>query len=296
MLIVQSIESLDSPQLAPYKTMRFQHEHRLQRIFVAEGEKVVRRLLESDLEVLSVVLPPKWLVALEPLLGRRPAGLHVYVAPKTLLETLTGFSMYQGVLAVARIPTGVSLDQAWLRSPTPRLFVAVDGLTSAENLGGLVRNCVAFGAQAILVGETSASPYLRRAVRGSMGTVFQLPVVETACLAESLRHLRDRGVHCVAAHPHTDRRTLAEARLASDCCVVFGSEGFGISPAVLDACDEAVAIPMPPAVDSLNVGSAAAVFLYEASRQRLATRQPGLGLSVAPVFGFRLNGNSGSIA
>jgi tRNA G18 (ribose-2'-O)-methylase SpoU len=144
----------------------------------------------------------------------------------------------------------------------------VDALTNAENLGALVRNCVAFGVQGLLVGETSNSPYLRRAVRSSMGTIFQLPVVELASLAQTLRELRGQGIRCVAAHPHTDRRTVAQSDLALDCCLVFGSEGYGISPAVLEQCDEAVAIPMHPGVDSLNVGSAGAVFLYEASRQR----------------------------
>jgi TrmH family RNA methyltransferase len=131
-----------------------------------------------------------------------------------------------------------------------------------------VRNCVAFGVQALLVGETSASPYLRRAVRNSMGTVFQLPVIESGDLVGTLNELRRQGVRCIAAHPHTDQKVLPQANFARDCCIVFGSEGNGISASVLAACDEAVAIPMPPTVDSLNVASAAAVFLYEASRQR----------------------------
>ena len=101
-----------------------------------------------------------------------------------------------------------------------------------------------------------------------MGAVFHLPIVETASLARALEDLRQQGIRCVAAHPHSDGRTLSDASLAGDCCIVFGSEGYGISPAVLAACDEAAAIPMPPTVDSLNVGSAAAVFLYEANRQR----------------------------
>ena len=161
----------------------------------------------------------------------------------------------------------------------------MDGLTSAENLGALVRNCVAFGVHALIVGETSSSPFLRRAVRNSMGTILQLPVVELAklgqrhqftdkphaqnqTLVECLQTLRRRGVRCIAAHPHTDKKTLSQANFSGDCCVVFGSEGDGISPEILAACDEAVAIPMANAVDSLNVGAAAAVFLYEAARQR----------------------------
>src|SRR5262249_34497709 len=147
-------------------------------------------------------------------------------------------------------------------------LAAVDGLTSAENLGALVRNCVAFGVHGLIVSETSSSPYLRRAVRNSMGTIFQLPVIEGPRLVDSLRELRVRGIRLIAAHPHVEGRTLSQANFTGDCCVVFGSEGLGISKEVLDLCDEAVAIPMPPTVDSLNVGAAAAVFLYEANRQR----------------------------
>jgi tRNA G18 (ribose-2'-O)-methylase SpoU len=264
----QKIASFDLPELQPYRTMRRQHEHRERGIFVAEGEKVVRRLLESKFGVVSVLLPEKWLLELEPLLQARPEQVQVFVADKALLETLTGFSMYQGLLAVGKVPTMPTLAEVVTRSSQPRLLAAADGLSSAENLGALVRNCAAFNAQALIVGETCSSPFLRRAVRSSMGTIFQLPIVETASLVQALRDLREHGIRCIAAHPHESVRTLSQASFASDCCVVFGSEGYGLSPAVLAACDEAAAIPMPETVDSLNVGSAAAVFLYEANRQR----------------------------
>jgi tRNA G18 (ribose-2'-O)-methylase SpoU len=141
-------------------------------------------------------------------------------------------------------------------------------VANAVNLGALVRNCVAFYVQALIVGETSSSPFVRRAVRNSMGTIFQLPVAETTDLVQTLRELREHGVRCIAAHPHAQGRTLSQADFTGDCCILFGSEGQGISSAALEICDEATAIPMPPAVDSLNVGAAAAVFLYEANRQR----------------------------
>src|SRR5258705_1517410 len=99
MLHVQTIESFDLPELQPYRTMRRQEEHKQQGIFVAEGEKVVRRLLESRLGVVSALLPEKWLAEFEPLLQGRPETVDVFVAEKALLETLTGFSMYQGLLA-----------------------------------------------------------------------------------------------------------------------------------------------------------------------------------------------------
>ena len=285
MFRVEKISSLDLPELAPYRTMRRPLEHERQGIFVAEGEKVVRRLLESHFDVVSVLLPEKHLEDFRPLLEARPEKLTVYLADKKLLESLIGFSMYQGELAVGKIPPPASLDDILSKNPKPLLLVAVDALTSAENLGALVRNCVAFGVQALIVGETSSSTFLRRAVRNSMGTILQLPVVELAklgqrhqfttkphttaqTLVECLKELRARGVRCLAAHPHTNKKFLSQADFSGDCCIVFGSEGDGISAPVLEACDEAVAIPMPPAVDSLNVGAAAAVFLYEVNRQR----------------------------
>jgi tRNA G18 (ribose-2'-O)-methylase SpoU len=178
MFEVTHIQAFDRPELAPYQTMRRQMEHRQQGIFVAEGEKVVRRLLGSHFPVVSLLLPERWLRDLEPLLTARPEQFHVFVAEKKLLENLTGFSMYQGLLAVGRIPVQPPLEVILSQAPAPRLLVAVDGLSSAENLGALVRNAAAFNAQALIVGETCTSPFLRRAVRSSMGAVFQLPIIE----------------------------------------------------------------------------------------------------------------------
>jgi len=269
MLHVQRIADLELPELAPYRTLKFPREHRLQGIFVAEGDKVVHRLLTTPIEIVSVLIPEHRWPEYEPALTSRREDINVFcVTDKSVLEALIGYEMFQGVMAVAKIPAQPSLAELLQANRSPRLLVAADGLANAENIGVLARNCVAFGAQALIVGETSASPYLRRAVRNSMGTIFQLPVHEADNLAETLLALKSHRVHCIAAHPHTDQRTLSQADFSRDCCVVFGAEGTGISPEVLAACDEAVAIPMPPSVDSLNVASAAAVFLYEAQRQR----------------------------
>src|SRR6266478_5155898 len=235
MFHVEEIRSFDLPELRPYRTMRRQHEQREQGIFVAEGEKVVRRLLESQFFVFSMLMPRKWLADLDPLLQALPESVRVFVAEKELLETLTGFSMYQGLLAVGKIPRQPTLAEILERNPGPRLLAAVDGVSNAENLGALVRNCVAFNVQALIVGETSSSPFLRRAVRSSMGTIFQLPVLETASLAADLRRMCAEGIRCVAAHPRENSLRLSQANLAADCCVVFGSEGPGISEEVLAA-------------------------------------------------------------
>jgi tRNA G18 (ribose-2'-O)-methylase SpoU len=264
-----SIANLDYPELAPYRTLRRPVEHFHQGIFVAEGEKVVRRLLESKLELLSVLITPEWLEEYRILLNARSEQITVFVGEKELLETIVGFNLHQGIMALGKIPVQASLESMLAESVSPHLLVALDGLTNAENLGVLVRNCVAFGVQAILVGETSSSPYLRRAVRNSMGAVFKIPIVHCKSLVESLKAIRK--VHqfkIFATHPHTKECSIQNVDFSGDCCVVFGSEGDGISTQVLSRCDVAVAIPLQRSVDSLNVASASAVFLYEVMRQR----------------------------
>jgi tRNA G18 (ribose-2'-O)-methylase SpoU len=292
MLRLEKISSLDLPELAPYRTMRRSAEHETQGIFIAEGEKVTRRLLESRFAVVSVVLPENRLENYRPILEARTEQVTVYLAEKPLLETLVGYSLFQGVLAVGKIPPAVSLAQILQKSPAPQLLAAIDGLSNAENLGAVVRNCAAFGVHGLIVGETSSSPFLRRAVRNSMGTIFQLPVIElkqargphesenelrsrgiqplgkNLTLAETLRELRVRGIRCIAAHPHASGKTLGQTDFSGDVCLVFGSEGNGISSEVLAACDECVAVSMANGVDSLNVGAAAAVFLYEVQRRK----------------------------
>lgn len=289
---VEKIFSFGAPELQPYATLRRPLAHRRQGIFVAESERVVRRLLESRFTVLSLCMPERHLEAFRQRLEARPEPIAVYLAEKKLLETLVGYTVYQGVFAVGKVPQIDSLEDIYRKSPAPKLFAAVHEMSNAENMGALVRNCVAFGVHGLIVGETSSSPYLRRAVRNSMGAIFDLPVYElnnrlgelheslvkhqfgtletrhSETLAQTLRDLRKRGVRCIAAHPHTDKKILSQADFSGDCCIVFGNEGDGISAEVLEACDEAVAIPMPPTVDSLNVGAAAAVFLYEVARQR----------------------------
>lgn len=262
------VTSLDRPELVPYGTLRQHEEHRRAGIFVAEGDKVVRRLLESHFGVVSVLLPEKRLAEFEPLARARPEDVTIYVMEIAELEKLTGFPFFQGVLAVGKIPETHTLDSVFAATQSPRLFVAIEGLTNAENVGLIVRNCAAFGAQALVVDRTSASPFLRRAVRNSMGTIFKLPIVEAENLAETLIKMKSSGIHLIAAHPHSNQLTIGDTSFTRDCCIVLGSEGTGISNEALALCDECVAIPMNNEVDSLNVGSAAAVFLYEAAKQR----------------------------
>ena len=268
-LRLQNIAALDLPELAPYRSLKRSAEHEALGIFVVEGDKVLLRMLESNFTVVSVLLLAERLAEFEPLLRARPEReIAVFVCDKPAMSELVGFEIYQGVLAIGKIPATPSLPELLVQSPSPKLFVAADGLSNAENIGVLMRNCLAFGVQALIVGESCSSAYLRRSVRNSMGAVFKLPVLESTNLLQTLLDLRAQGIRCIAAHPHTDKKTLSQADFTGDCCIVFGSEGDGISKEVLTACDEAVAIPMANEVDSLNVSAAAAVFLYEVDHQR----------------------------
>jgi tRNA G18 (ribose-2'-O)-methylase SpoU len=275
-LNVCRIDSLDEPELQPYGTLRRPMKHIRAGIFVAEGDKVVRRLLDSKLTIVSMLVTPEWyqlLLANKHQISRIEHPFTIFIAEKSLLESIVGYNLHQGIMAVAKVPAEQSLDETIAAISKPHLLVALDGLVNAENVGVVVRNCAAFGADAIVVGETSSSPYLRRAVRNSMGTVFQLRIVHTTDLIGSLIILRrDHGTRIVAAHPHSGS-IIDASNLTENLCIVLGNEGSGVSPRILEICTDHIAIPMMNQTDSLNVASASAVFLYEAWRQRSSVRK-----------------------
>jgi tRNA G18 (ribose-2'-O)-methylase SpoU len=268
-LRIQTIQSLDAPELALYLTLRRVEEHERAGVLVATNVKVVKRLLASRYTVASALLTPAWLEQLEPLLrARMEAEIPIYVGERKLLDTITGYQLHQGALAVAKIPPQPDFETLLKNSPPPLLLAAVEGIASAENLGAVVRNCAAFGAHFLIVGETCGSPFQRRAVSGAMGATFEQPLVRVDNLVEKLALLRARGVRCLAAHPRPGAKKLSAVDLRGDCCLVFGAEGPGLTPAVLAVCDDMVEIPMPSCMNSLNVAVATGVFLYEATRQR----------------------------
>ena len=254
--------------MEPYRTLRRPHEHIQKGIFVAEGEKVVRRLLNSRLSVVSFLLTHEWHEKLAASEDRfRECEAEVFIADKNLLQQIVGYRLHQGIMAVGKVPIEPALSELLAKLRHPFLIVALDSLMNSENVGIGVRNCVGFGVDALLVGETSSSPYLRRAVRNSMGTVFQLPVIHVNDLVTSLQEVRRVGATVLAADPHGDV-PIDKMDVNRNTCIVFGNEEAGISPRVLEACDQRVAIPMHDNTDSLNVSSASAVFLYEVERLR----------------------------
>ena len=270
MLHIHYLEDFDRPELEPFKTLRRRKDMERMDRFVVEGDKVVRRLLDSRVpyEIESLLLTPEWLLRLRSELEVRPEEIHAYVAEHQAIEEFTGFTVYQDIKVTARVLHGHTMQSVSAQSPRPWLFVACDGLANAENMGTVIRNTAAFGGHALIVGETSVSPLITRTIRASMGTVFELPFVHEENLVNALKDLKWHGTRIVGAHAHTEQKTIASVDFRGDVCLVFGSEGHGLSPKVKAVCDDLVLIPMAGRVDSLNVGSSVAIFLYEAARQR----------------------------
>ncbi|MCL5268685.1 MAG: RNA methyltransferase [Bacteroidetes bacterium] len=266
---VTRIDSLTLPGLEPYRTMRRPVEHREKGIFVAEGEKVVRRLVRSKLNIVSILMTEDWLAKYSRILENREIEEAVLVADKSLLEEIVGYGLHQGIMAIGRVPVPPDIFGMYKAPGGPHLFVALDGIANSENMGGIIRNCAAFGVDALIIGETSCDPYLRRSVRNSMGTIFQLPVAKSDNLVETIQRLRtELGFKIFAAHPQPGSVAASECDLTGSTCFIFGSEGEGISPRVLGACESRLRIPMKNDVDSINVATSVGVVLYEAVRQK----------------------------
>ena len=269
-LHIHYLEDLTLPELEPYRTLRRRKDMDRLDLLVAEGDKCVRRLLDSrfDYELVSILCTAEWLMELRPELEVRPEEIQIYVTDEESIGKISGYAVYQAIKVTARIVKPHVLDEIMEQTESPRLLVACDGLTNAENMGAIIRNTAAFGGHAVIVGEETSSPYLTRTIRSSMGTVFEVPCVYSERLVNTLKDLKFQGVRIVGAHAHTDQKTIANVKLDQDVCIVFGSEGHGISDPVQNMCDDLVVIPMAGTVDSLNVGSSVSVFLYETARQR----------------------------
>jgi tRNA G18 (ribose-2'-O)-methylase SpoU len=238
--------------------------------FIAEGEKTVERLLQSGIEIISLFLTEEHFEKRTQLVEShdQDAEATVFIASKKSMEKIVGFTLHQGILAAARIPAEPSLQQLIDTVAKPHLFVILDGIADAENVGSLYRTALALGATAVIIDDQTVSPWIRRGVRVSMGAVFRLPTI-TMNLLEAIRMLRNSQISVIAAALDDASMPLwSDGHLQDSVAIVFGSEGYGISDEVKNECSMRMEIPMQNAVDSLNVGVAQGIFLYEVMRQR----------------------------
>jgi len=271
-MIVVPIEGIDDPRVASYRSMRRTANLRHDETFVAEGTRVIVHLLTSPLRVRSALLEPKWLEEFRPLLEARPeSDLVVYVATRDEVAKIVGFQAHQGAMALAEVPVPPDLIEL-ARSRKGHLFVALDGVSSAENVGAILRSMAGFGADGMIVDSVTCDPWVRRSARVSMGGIFRVPVWRVDDLPATIARLRrECGTRSIAAHNHPPVTDLDRADLSGNLLIALGSEATGLSPAVIAACDERVMIPMSGDWSCINVAAAGAVFLWEAARRRIAT-------------------------
>lgn len=229
--------------------------------FVVDSDRVVLKLLESELEVESVLATPEWYEEHAPHL-RPHSRVTFYVAPRAVLASIVGFTLHQGVMARARTPSDVELSTL-AQAP----LLALDGVTKAENVGAIIRNAGAFGVWGMLLSHDSCHPYNRRAARTAMGNLFRMRVHQSPSLPQALRELKAQGVTVYAFENRPFAQSLDQIRFASRAALVIGSEGAGISEEVLQVADHFVRIPIDDYVYALNAACASAVGLYAFSRQ-----------------------------
>ena len=259
-----SIESLDDPRLDVYRGLNRSNLTRLSGSFIAEGEKLVRRLVASGHAVRSILVDERFVPRVRDILGSETL---VFVADRAQLEQLIGFHFHRGVLACGGRPEPLALRQ--LVPPPPevaRLAVCVD-VQDPENLGGILRSSAALGANGVVVSRRCADPYSRRVLRVSMGTVFTLPVYESPDLQADLVELRDgMGVDLVATVLDETATPLRHAPVPDRVALLLGSEGAGLERRWTELCQQRVTITMHRGTDSLNVSVAAGIFLYHFMR------------------------------
>jgi tRNA G18 (ribose-2'-O)-methylase SpoU len=287
----EPITDLDDPRVADYRDVRDADLRggggraprglRPDKLFMAESELVVRRLLASRrFEVKSLFLSPERLAALSPLIEANAPGAAVFVAAEALMRSIAGYRHHHGALAAGyRPPPGAeAADPAHLFAQVACkarfVMLIASGVTNVDNVGSILRSAAAFGAAGVVFDDACADPLFRLAIRVSMGHAFTVPwaraaegatlpdLIDTArrtCAATVIALESGAGGHALPDLPHAARTAL-----------VVGSERHGLPREALDRCDVVGEIPMAggAGVDSLNVAVAAAIGLYERSRGR----------------------------
>lgn len=266
---VTPVGGIDDPRVADYLSMRRFAALRQSRTFVAEGVRVIVHLLTSPLRIRSLLLEERWLEEWRtPLEARPEADLEVFLASREEIQRIVGFEVHQGAMAVAEEPHVPELF-AFAKSRPNHVFVALDGVSAAENVGAVVRNMAGLGADGLLIDPVTCDPFVRRAARVSMGGIFRMPVWRVDDLPATIRRLRaECGTRSLAAHNHPPVVDLDRVDLSGNVLIALGSEATGLAPATIAACDQAVMIPMHGDWGCINVAAAGAVFLWEAGRRR----------------------------
>ncbi|WP_310963531.1 TrmH family RNA methyltransferase [Nocardioides terrisoli] len=252
------------PRLADYRDLRdvrlrqsLEAEHGL---FLAEGEKVVRRAVEAGFAARSFLMARRWLHGLVDVLDSSDAPC--YVVSEELAEQVTGFHVHRGALASLHRRPLPSVDEVLAHA---RTVVVLEDVVDHTNVGAIFRSAAALGVDAVLLAPRCADPLYRRAVKVAMGAVFALPWTRVGDWYDALPDLSRRGFTTVALTLAEGAMPVEQALAGVDrLALVVGTEGHGLSPRWTDAADRCAVIPMGAGIDSLNVAAATAVACYVA--------------------------------
>jgi tRNA G18 (ribose-2'-O)-methylase SpoU len=250
------------PRLVDYRDLRdvelrkhLETEHGL---FLAEGEKVVRRAVEAGFEPRSFLMAPRWLDGLADVLDRSEAPC--YVVGEDLAEEVTGFHVHRGALA--------SLERRPLPSVEAvlegaRTVVVLEDVVDHTNVGAIFRSAAALGVDGVLLSPRCADPLYRRSIKVAMGAVFSLPYARMVEWYDGLGELHEAGFTTVALTPAEDAIDIEDAVRGLDrVALLLGSEGPGLTPRWVHSAQRRAVIPMAAGIDSLNVAAASAVACY----------------------------------
>ena len=269
------ITDFHAPELDPYARLtQNQLRSRLEPekgIFIAESPKVISRALDAGYQPLSLLMERRQITGPAAEILARCGDAPVYTADRELLAALTGFELTRGVLCAFRRPAPCSVE-ALCRDA--RRIAVLEGIVDSTNVGAIFRSAAALNMDAVLINPSCCDPLCRRAVRVSMGTVFQVPWAQ---LGETAADWPEKGMeqlHALgfktAAMALSDRSVrIDDEQLAAEpkLAIVLGTEGDGLARSTIAACDYTVKIPMSHGVDSLNVAAASAVAFWQLGKQ-----------------------------
>ena len=262
-----TLTSLDAPELDVYARLtQAQLRNRLEPekgLFIAESPKVIGTALSAGLEPVSFLMEQRHITGDAASLLARFPDVPVYTAERELLARLTGYTLTRGVLCAMRRPAPKSPTEVIAGA---KRIAVLESVVDATNIGAIFRSAAALGMDAVLLSPTCCDPLTRRAVRVSMGTVFQLPwATFDTWPAGGMEILRGAGFATCAMALRDDSLALGDERLNSlpKRAIVLGAEGDGLANGTIAACDYTVRIPMAHGVDSLNVAAASAVAFWE---------------------------------
>lgn len=265
-----TIEDPDDPRLHDYTSLTDVELRRRREpaegLFIAEGEKVIRRARHAGYRMRSMLLSAKWVDVMRDVIDEVPAP--VYAVRPDLAEQVTGYHVHRGALASMQrkpLPTAEDLlAAAPARQGAGRRVAIFEDIVDHANLGAAFRSAAALGVDAVFLSPRCADPLYRRAVKVSMGAVLQVPWTRLASWPKDIEGFRQQGFVTAALCLADKSITIGElaARRYAKLALMLGTEGDGLSVDALRAADEWVSIPMAAGVDSLNVAAASAVAFY----------------------------------